>query len=312
MGDHRLRPFHGGAQQRSRLPHQRGAEANGLGRIQPVANAARGDERHVRAGLVHIHEAARRGDAPVAEDFAEGLQPALGAGTLDRRPAGAAGTRHIDRGNAQARQAARDVRRDAAAHLLHDDGHAQASRQLLDGGGNAAPVMVAPGLQHLLQRVEMKDEGIGAQLVHRAAGVFQPHAVDELHRAQIAVDRDVGGNAAQLRAQPVAVAGGERNPLRADPHGKAHGLRGFRDGAVDARGHVWPARHRGGEERQPEALAEEFRREVHPRMVHLRQGIVLEVDRVKAGGRGMPRHAGNDDVDVVTLAAADVAHVPPA
>jgi hypothetical protein len=33
-----------------------------------------------------------------------------------------------------------------------------------------------------------------------------------------------------------------------------------------------------------------------------------EVHVIEAGGRGMPRHAGHHDVDMVTLAPPDVSH----
>jgi hypothetical protein len=53
---------------------------------------------------------------------------------------------------------------------------------------------------------------------------------------------------------------------------------------------------------------EEFGGKIDRPVIDFRQRIVQEVDAVETGRRGMPRHAGDDDVDVVTLAAPDLAH----
>ena len=245
MRHHCLGALHGGWQKCGGLASQRGAQTDGLGGVEPVADAARGDEGNVRAGGAHLREADRRGNAPVAEDLAKVLAiRRRKPGTFHGSPAGATCSGHVDGGNTAGHQAAGHLARDAAAHFLGDDRHGQCAGQLFNGGLDTRPVAVAARLHRLLHRVEMEDQGIGPELVHGAAGLLQPHAIDQLHGAEIAIDGNGGSNAAQLRAQARCVRGGERDALRAHTHGKAQLLRRLGEGAVDAVGNIRTAGHR--------------------------------------------------------------------
>ena len=150
-------------------------------------------------------------------------------GALDGGPAGAARTRDVDGGNAAGDEAAGHLARDAAADFLGDDRNGQGARpgrrwpprRPPSCGRRPAARPPARGLRWRISASRLK-------LVHGAARLLQPHAVDELDGAEIAVDRDRRARCGGARARGPNCPGGQRNALRADAHGEAQLLRRLR------------------------------------------------------------------------------------
>ncbi|MNE48499.1 hypothetical protein D3C80_1429670 [compost metagenome] len=92
---------------RRRLDHARGhadqvgAQADGLGRVDAVANPARADQQGVRQGVARLGQGAGGGDAPVGKGQGMSLVRRLGRPlAFDQAPVGAAGPGHVDAGRA--------------------------------------------------------------------------------------------------------------------------------------------------------------------------------------------------------------------
>ena len=87
------------------------------------------------------------------------------------------------------KQALRNIGPDSGADLLDHHRHLQRTDKGLDGVQNTTPVRLALGLDRLLKRVQMDEDGIGADIRHGAACQIDTARRGELHTAKIADQR---------------------------------------------------------------------------------------------------------------------------
>src|ERR1700687_5589376 len=183
--------FGRGGEHGMREAGQVGAEPERLGGIEPVLQAAARDQWQPRCGAVGRDQRLGRGDAPLRKGERQlAFLRALTAERLHPGEAGAAETRDIDGRHTGAHQQLRGPPGDAAADLLddHRDGQLVAEgRDLLD---QPPEVVVAFGLERLLQWVEMQQERVRTDHLDRFQALLLAHAVVELDRAQVRGQQD--------------------------------------------------------------------------------------------------------------------------
>ena len=304
MGDDRVGGRDRRLQRRRGLPDEIGAEADSLGGVHAVADATGRDDRHIRQRRAHLDHRIGGGDAPAGEGGGQSLRAAIAAGAFHQRPIGAAGSRDIQRGHPAIHQPARDGGGQAEAHLLHHHRHMEIGAEAGDGVEHAAPVAVAAFLNGFLQGIEMDDERIRADHVHRAAGMVAAIGGEELGGAEIGEQQHIRRSLAQFAAESTGRAGLHRDALRADAEGDAQRLRRLGKVRVDGLGARRPAGHGGDKERRLQPAAEQAGGEVHRIEAQLRERAVDEApaveSRIHAGGHAI---AGENDVDMVFLAA---------
>ena len=145
--------------------------------------------------------------------------------------------------------------RDATAGLLDQHRAAQLAAQAQHGVGGPAEVAVALGLGHLLPRVEVHAQGIGAHPVHHLAHLGHAH-LPQLHHPEVGQQE----HRRRRRADLVGVGQlgpHEHRPLAAEAERQAQPLGRRRQIAVDARGLLGAAGHPGHHQRRRDGPAEQ-------------------------------------------------------
>src|SRR4051812_36274776 len=280
--------------------HDVGAQGDRLRGVQPVAHAAAGDPRHP-LDPAHLPDGFGRRQAPAGEQLAD-LQVA-GALGLDAGPARAAHPRRVDDAHPLGRQGARRGFRDAATDLLDHHRHPHLPHHLADLRQQPGEVALPFRLDRLLKRIQVEDQGVGADHLHSLPALAHAHAVIELDGAEI-------GEQDGLRCD-LADAKGisfrrifQRFALRSHPHGDA-GARGpFRQVAVDPAGHLGAAGHRGDEQGGGEPPAQEFDRGVDLVEVDLGERLVREAVVVEIAVAAELHARIERQADVLGLAVA--------
>ena len=198
---------------------------------------------------------------------------------LHAYPGGATGAGDINPGHACGLQAGDQLRRHAAARLLHDDGSAEFGGEAGDGIEAAAEVAVAIVLDDFLRRVEVDAERVcidGADEVlqlGRGAGCG-------LHGSDVAEQERGGCDIAhRIGAERGRVS--EHRSLGADAEADAKPLCRGSEAAVDVACAVCAARHSGDEERCAELLAGVGAAEVNCAVIKLRQAVVEQCELVE-------------------------------
>jgi hypothetical protein len=180
---------------------------------------------------------------------------ARGAQGLDAHPGGAARAGHVDVPHARRPELLRRRARQAVAGLLGDHGHAQLRGEPTEETVAVAKITVAAGLHDLHRGVEVHAQRVGAHRVDEGAQRGGGH-LSRLHHAHVA-EHDGGGRGLAHGVGVRHVAAAVHRALRPEAEAVAPRLGEGREGAVDLRGLVGAARHRGDEEGRAEALAED-------------------------------------------------------
>ena len=197
-------------------PGEARAEGYRLRDIDAAPQPTARDQRHARQRGRHTGDALRRRDAPIDEVCGDPRGHRIArAMHLDLAPRGAARPGHVDCRHARIRQLPGDGGGDPPAHLLGDHRHADGAADGLDFGEQAAPIVVALGLQRLLHGVEVENERV--RLDHRDGAAAFVHAVAmvQLHRPDVRQQQDIrrdGAHAERVRQSRLLY----RAALRAD------------------------------------------------------------------------------------------------
>ena len=234
---------------------------------------------------------------------------ALGPRPLNRRPVGTAGPGHVDARDAHVDQSSRRRARDAGPRLLDHHGCVQPLDQSLQRRAHAPPVAVALGLAGLLQRIQMHHQGVGGDHVEHPPRRIDAEPLDQLRRADIGQDRRVRRLQPERHVQPRGPAALQRRALRADGQGDAQLLRRFGQPGVDRLRSRRSAGHGADQQRRLQPPPQKVRAEVDLAVIEVRQSLVHEPHGVEPAVTAVPPAAGQDDIQMLVLAAHDRGHL---
>ena len=172
-----------------------------------------------------------------------------------------------------------------------------------DGMQDAMPIAVAALLDRLLKRIEMDDERIRADHLHRAPRMVAPAGGEQLRGTEIGEQQGVRRPPPQLAAEPRRRTGLHRDALGADPERDAQRLRRLGKVGVDGLRARRPAGHGADEQRGLQPPPEHPGGKIDGVETEFRQRAMDEAPaiepRVHAGDDAI---AGEHDIDVVFLA----------
>src|SRR5690606_16891844 len=130
-------------------------------------------------------------------------------------PRRAAGARDVHVTDARGSDLLRGPRPDAASRLLRDHGDRQVFGDLAQKVDDAAEVFVAPRLDDLHRRVQMHAERVGPHARHEPLEGLDA-ALARLHRADVAEQKDVRSDLANVVSRVTAGGGVEHRALAAE------------------------------------------------------------------------------------------------
>jgi hypothetical protein len=196
---------------------------------------------------------------------------------------------------------------EAAAGLLHDDGQGQLAHEAGDRREAAREVAIAAGLYELHRGVQVDAQCIDPDAPHERFDLRGRH-LPRLYDAEVAEDEGVRGDVTDgVRSRRLGAH--VHRALAAETEAEALLLRDRGELAVDARGLVGPAGHRGDQEGSAQPLAEDRARRVDGVRIQVGQRVVDEPHLLEQRGlvpeRDLVRGAQRQ---VVCFALPDRAH----
>ncbi len=215
---------HGSLEGRLGISHPLSAQGHQLGGIKTVSNPTGCPDaitrmRRFQQGLSRCKHRVDRRLAPLGENLSGLAAATRGRGTsaFDSSPVSASETAHIHGRHSDLCQLFEGSSGHSGSGFLDQDRHFEFTNKALERGKSSAKLGSTFGLQRLLERIQMDDEGLCLKLIHDAANLGS-FCGDHLADAQV-------GNQERTRSGPSQPGGFSRKrtplqlaTLRSDTH----------------------------------------------------------------------------------------------